>query len=207
MAEPVKTPPFLARASLPADQDYPWRLCIEASIRWTRSHAWRKPARIPLWPGGQYEVSTNDEPRNQPMRLETRPNQRLYVSLGSPPFVAVGSCSARAAHLSRAPPILCLENDLDCGASKDLKTGIRQPPLAGSPLPLPSYFRGAAAIRGLPRPKARSGWVRIATAILTMSILTGTWEGDDSDGGDRFFCSGGASGKVRAVRRPRKSPD
>jgi hypothetical protein len=26
--------------------------------------------------------------------------------------------------------------------------------------------------------------------------------GLESDGGDRFFCGGGASGKVRAVRRP-----
>ena len=29
--------------------------------------------------------------------------------------------------------------------------------------------------------------------------------GLESDGGDRFFCGGGASGKVRAVRRPRSS--
>jgi glutamine cyclotransferase len=28
--------------------------------------------------------------------------------------------------------------------------------------------------------------------------------GLESDGGDRFFCGGGTSGKVRAVRRPRK---
>src|SRR6186713_154538 len=50
----------------------------------------------------------------------------------------------------------------------------------------------------------------------------GTWEGDESDlrrvdmppgvavsglesdGGDRFFCGGGSSGKVRSVRRPRR---
>jgi glutamine cyclotransferase len=32
--------------------------------------------------------------------------------------------------------------------------------------------------------------------------------GLESDGGDRFFCGGGKSGKVRAVRRPRRdSPD
>jgi glutamine cyclotransferase len=30
--------------------------------------------------------------------------------------------------------------------------------------------------------------------------------GLESDGGDRFFCGGGNSGKVRAVRRPRRSP-
>ncbi len=29
--------------------------------------------------------------------------------------------------------------------------------------------------------------------------------GLESDGGDRFFCGGGSSGKVRAVRRPRRS--
>ncbi len=29
--------------------------------------------------------------------------------------------------------------------------------------------------------------------------------GLESDGGDRFFCGGGKSGKVRAVRRPKKS--
>ena len=28
--------------------------------------------------------------------------------------------------------------------------------------------------------------------------------GLESDGGDRFFCGGGNSGKVRAVRRPRR---
>ena len=64
-----------------------------------------EPARIPLWHPGQYKALTNDEPRHQPARPETRPNQRLYVPLGSPPSVAVGSSSARAAHLSRAPQI------------------------------------------------------------------------------------------------------
>jgi hypothetical protein len=28
--------------------------------------------------------------------------------------------------------------------------------------------------------------------------------GLESDGGDRFFCGGGSSGKVRSVRRPRR---
>jgi hypothetical protein len=28
--------------------------------------------------------------------------------------------------------------------------------------------------------------------------------GLESDGGDRFFCGGGCSGKVRAVRRPKR---
>jgi hypothetical protein len=28
--------------------------------------------------------------------------------------------------------------------------------------------------------------------------------GLESDGGDQFFCGGGPSGKVRAVRRPRR---
>ena len=64
-----------------------------------------EPARIPQWHPGQYEFLTNDEPRHQPARPETRPNQRLYVPLGSPPSVAVGSLSARAAHRSRAPQI------------------------------------------------------------------------------------------------------
>ena len=29
--------------------------------------------------------------------------------------------------------------------------------------------------------------------------------GLESDGGDRFFCGGGSSGKVRAVRRPKRA--
>ncbi len=62
-----------------------------------------EPARITLWPTGQHEIPTNDEPRYQPVRPETRPNQRLYVSFGSPPLVAMGSSPARAAHRSRAP--------------------------------------------------------------------------------------------------------
>ena len=31
--------------------------------------------------------------------------------------------------------------------------------------------------------------------------------GLESDGGDRFFCGGGGSGRVRAVRRPRRGSD
>ena len=29
--------------------------------------------------------------------------------------------------------------------------------------------------------------------------------GLESDGGDRFFCGGGSSGKVRAIRRPKRN--
>ena len=38
---------------------------------------------------------------------------------------------------------------------------------------------------------------------LAMPLGTGI-SGLESDGGDRFFCGGGASGKVRVVRRPRQ---
>ncbi len=38
---------------------------------------------------------------------------------------------------------------------------------------------------------------------LTMPAGAGI-SGLESDGGDRFFCGGGASGKVRSVRRPRR---
>jgi glutamine cyclotransferase len=39
-----------------------------------------------------------------------------------------------------------------------------------------------------------------------LEMPTGTMvSGLESDGGDRFFCGGGASGKVRAVRRPKRS--
>ena len=31
--------------------------------------------------------------------------------------------------------------------------------------------------------------------------------GLESDGGDRFFCGGGNSGKIRAVRRPRRGAE
>ncbi|MFP4537865.1 MAG: DUF5074 domain-containing protein [Dichotomicrobium sp.] len=40
---------------------------------------------------------------------------------------------------------------------------------------------------------------------LDMPHGTGV-SGLESDGGDRFFCGGGSSGKVRAVRRPRQGP-
>jgi glutamine cyclotransferase len=39
--------------------------------------------------------------------------------------------------------------------------------------------------------------------ILDMPPGTGV-SGLESDGGDRFFCGGGSSGKVRAVRRPKR---
>jgi hypothetical protein len=38
---------------------------------------------------------------------------------------------------------------------------------------------------------------------LEMPAGTGV-SGLESDGGDQFFCGGGSSGKVRAVRRPRR---
>jgi glutamine cyclotransferase len=40
-------------------------------------------------------------------------------------------------------------------------------------------------------------------ARLEMPPATGV-SGLESDGGDRFFCGGGSSGKVRAIRRPRR---
>jgi glutamine cyclotransferase len=40
---------------------------------------------------------------------------------------------------------------------------------------------------------------------LDMPLGVGV-SGLESDGGDRFFCGGGKSGKIRAVRRPKRSP-
>ena len=41
--------------------------------------------------------------------------------------------------------------------------------------------------------------------LETLEMPTGVGvSGLESDGGDRFFCGGGSSGKVRAVRRPRR---
>jgi hypothetical protein len=107
-----------ARALLPTDQGRPRSNCIGASVHWTGRARGHEPARIPQWHSGQYEALTKSKPRHQPSRPETRPNQRLYVPLGSPPLVAVGSSSARAAHRSRAPHTRSAKNGLDCGASK-----------------------------------------------------------------------------------------
>jgi glutamine cyclotransferase len=42
--------------------------------------------------------------------------------------------------------------------------------------------------------------------LETLEMPPGTSiSGLESDGGDRFFCGGGSSGKVRTVRRPRRS--
>ena len=48
----------------------------------------------------------------------------------------------------------------------------------------------------------RTGQVLESLAMPPDVIVSGL----ESDGGDRFFCGGGNSGKVRAVRRPRRSP-
>jgi hypothetical protein len=104
MAEPsLEDPAIPARALLPKDQGRPHGNCVGASIHWTSRARGDEPARKTLWHPGQYEALSKSEPRHQPSRPETRPNQRLYVPLGSPPLVAVGSSSARAAHRSRAP--------------------------------------------------------------------------------------------------------
>src|SRR5882757_1630273 len=85
-AESGRTPPFPARALLHTDQGYAPRVIRTAtaserpSVGPGRARG-VEPARIPLWPPGQHEVPTNDEPRHQPARPETRPNQRLYVPL------------------------------------------------------------------------------------------------------------------------------
>jgi streptogramin lyase len=54
---------------------------------------------------------------------------------------------------------------------------------------------------GLTRIDPRTGE---ALERLEMPAGTGV-SGLESDGGDRFFCGGGSSGKVRAVRRPRRN--
>ena len=45
----------------------------------------------------------------------------------------------------------------------------------------------------------RTGAVRERLELPAGMAVSGL----ESDGGDRFFCGGGSSGKVRAVRRPR----
>jgi glutamine cyclotransferase len=47
--------------------------------------------------------------------------------------------------------------------------------------------------------------LRTGQVLATLEMPSGTGvSGLESDGGDGFFCGGGASGKVRAVRRPRR---
>jgi len=46
---------------------------------------------------------------------------------------------------------------------------------------------------------------RTGTVLETLTMPPGVFvSGLESDGGDQFFCGGGGSGKVRAVRRPRR---
>jgi glutamine cyclotransferase len=46
---------------------------------------------------------------------------------------------------------------------------------------------------------------RTGEVLESLELPAGTGvSGLESDGGDRFFCGGGSSGKVRAVRRPRR---
>jgi glutamine cyclotransferase len=47
---------------------------------------------------------------------------------------------------------------------------------------------------------------RTGTVLQTLTMPAGTGvSGLESDGADQFFCGGGTSGKVRAVRRPKRS--
>ena len=48
---------------------------------------------------------------------------------------------------------------------------------------------------------------RTGEALESLEMPAGAGvSGLESDGGDRFFCGGGSSGKVRVVRRPRRGP-
>jgi hypothetical protein len=125
-----------------------------------------EPARILLWHPGRHEVPTNDEPRHQPTRPETRPNQRLYVSLGSPPSAAVGSSSARAAHRSRAPQIDILRMTSIAAPVKISRSQVRQ---AGNRLQLTLILR-RRAIRSC---AAQSRVTCHACAVATMSSAFG----------------------------------
>jgi len=46
----------------------------------------------------------------------------------------------------------------------------------------------------------------VVTLVHTEEYMLRTFTrvGLESDGGDRFFCGGGTSGEVRAVRRPKR---
>jgi glutamine cyclotransferase len=47
---------------------------------------------------------------------------------------------------------------------------------------------------------------RTGAVLQTIAMPPGTGvSGLESDGGDQFFCGGGTSGKVRAIRRPRRT--
>jgi glutamine cyclotransferase len=47
---------------------------------------------------------------------------------------------------------------------------------------------------------------RTGEVLQTLEMPAGTGvSGLESDGGDQFFCGGGSSGKVRAVRRPKRA--
>jgi hypothetical protein len=106
MAESGRTPPFLLEHNSVRTKVIRTATASERPSVGPGRARDNEPARIPQWPPGQHEASTNDEPRHQPACPETRPNQRLCVSLGSPPSVAVGSLSARTAHRSRAPNLI-----------------------------------------------------------------------------------------------------
>src|SRR5262245_44281508 len=94
MAEPLRTPPFLLEHYVRNKAIRTATASERPSVGPGRARGY-EPARIPLWPPGQHEAPTNDEPRHQPARPEAQPNQRLDVPLGSPPSVAVGSPTAR----------------------------------------------------------------------------------------------------------------
>src|SRR5688500_5669696 len=101
MAEPSRTPPFLLE-HLRADKDSRTATASERpSVGPGRARDRGLRASLYGLPAGT--SPTSDGPRHRTARQETRPNQRLYVPLGSPPSVAVGSTSTRAAHRSRAP--------------------------------------------------------------------------------------------------------
>jgi hypothetical protein len=43
--------------------------------------------------------------------------------------------------------------------------------------------------------------------LESLDMPSGTYvSGLESDGGDRFFCGGGRSGRLRAIRRPKQYP-
>ena len=55
--------------------------------------------------------------------------------------------------------------------------------------------------------RQRSEPVRLTGEVLErIEMPAGTMvSGLESDGGDRFFCGGGTSGKMRVIRRPRRA--
>ena len=153
-------------------------------------HGLRRPAPVPDRRGSHPEDRSEDRPG---ARHDSRARRRRRLRASPGPKARSGSASIATARSIRSIP----RRARSCAPSS---------PTASSPASPGSTASSGTAPGKATRATCGASIRETGEVLERLEMPAGTGvSGLESDGGDRFFCGGGSSGKVRAVRRPKKA--